>query len=110
MPININKADYDHLNPYIRFLSDLQITEIIRHRILYGDFLSILELQSLPSLDAETIRRISSFITTKDDVSKSFNLPIYGRVDLWIRFPYNPDDRAARRLYPWWSKGIKAKA
>ena len=79
-PININKADYESLKS-LYLLSDLQITEIIRHRILYGDFLSILELQSLPSLDAETIRRISSFITTKDDVSKSFNLPDLGRGD-----------------------------
>ncbi|MCB0600556.1 MAG: helix-hairpin-helix domain-containing protein [Saprospiraceae bacterium] len=79
-PLNINKADYDALKSLF-LLSDLQITEIIKHRILYGDYLSILELQSITALDVETIRRIAPFITIRDEESKSFNLPDLGRGD-----------------------------
>ena len=79
-PLNLNTADYDALKS-LYLLSDLQIAEILRHRVLYGPFLNTMELQSIPSLDISTIRRILPFITLNDSHSQRFSWPDLGRGD-----------------------------
>jgi hypothetical protein len=64
-PLNLNKATSSELRlPGI--LTDQQISELIAHIDKYGPLLSIYELQSLPSLDTETIRRIEPFVDVRD--------------------------------------------
>ena len=64
-PLNINKADYEDLQD-LMLLSDLQIDNILLHRNEFGDFIRIEELQVVPGLDLETIRRIRTFVSVSD--------------------------------------------
>ena len=64
-PLNINKADYEDLQD-LMLLSDLQIDNILLHRNEFGDFIRIEELQVVPGLDLETIRRIRTFVSVND--------------------------------------------
>ena len=61
-PVNINTADEAELKE-LRILSALQIQHIITYRNLFGKFITVYELQAVPSLDLETIQRIRPFIT-----------------------------------------------
>ncbi len=64
-PLNINKATSAELRlPGI--LTDQQIFELGTHINKYGPLLSIYELQSIPSFDLETIRRIQPFVVARD--------------------------------------------
>ncbi len=60
-PINLNKASFEDLKQ-IFFLNDIQIFNLIKHRELYGDYLSLYELQSVDDIDLETIYHILPFI------------------------------------------------
>ncbi len=61
-PININTADEAQLKELI-VLTPLQITNIISYRNLLGNFTSIYELQSVPTMDIETLQKIRLYIT-----------------------------------------------
>jgi hypothetical protein len=65
-PININVADRGTFNE-LQLLTSIQINTIIQHRIKYGNFISIFELQSLPGFDMETIKKILPYITVYDN-------------------------------------------
>ncbi|GIV32960.1 MAG: hypothetical protein KatS3mg031_0495 [Chitinophagales bacterium] len=89
-PIDINTANAEQLQR-IRFLSDLQIQAILRHRERFGKFISIYELQAIPELDLETLRRIQYFVKTTqrlDDyhVNSVKELLTKGNVQLIIRY------------------------
>ncbi len=65
-PININEADRGSLDE-LKLLTPPQITAIILHRLKYGSFLSLLELQSVPGLNLETIKNILPYITVSEN-------------------------------------------
>lgn len=65
-PLNLNKAEASELFE-VPFLSGFQALEIIEHRQAFGDFISIYELQVLPSFDAATISMLRSFITIRSN-------------------------------------------
>lgn len=60
-PLDLNKADATELFG-VPFLSGFQSLEIIEHRKKFGDFISIYELQVLPSFDLATINNLLPFI------------------------------------------------
>ncbi len=64
-PLNINKADYDDLKDLI-LLTDIQIQNILSHRAKYGELIRLEELQVIPGIDLETIKRIRPYISIKD--------------------------------------------
>ena len=64
-PLNINKAEYEDFKE-LQLLNDKQIDDILRHRIIFGNFIAIEELQSIPSLNLSDIRRIRLFIRTNE--------------------------------------------
>jgi Helix-hairpin-helix motif len=64
-PIDLNRADADALRPLF-FLSELQINDIINHKQRFGPFLSVYELQSVPSMRLEDIRNLLPFISIKN--------------------------------------------
>ncbi len=72
-PINLNKADYDDLRD-LMLLNEIQIQDILRHRLKYGDFLRAEELQTIPSMDMESIRRIMPFVGVKDKERFNYSL------------------------------------
>ena len=61
-PINLNKADADELKQ-LRVITDLQISNLISYRNLFGNLMSIYELQAIPSWDIPTIKKIIPFST-----------------------------------------------
>jgi len=65
-PLDLNHADEEDLQS-LRLLTDIQIQNILRHRDLNGDFISIYELQSVNQLDLETIRNILPFVQVRAD-------------------------------------------
>ncbi|MEO6723086.1 MAG: helix-hairpin-helix domain-containing protein [Ferruginibacter sp.] len=61
-PVNLNSADIAALRE-LSVLSPIQMQNIISYRNLFGNFISIYELQSVPGLDLATIERIRPYIT-----------------------------------------------
>lgn len=61
-PLNLNEASVDDLRG-LYLLSDKQIADILTHVREYGNFVSVYELQSIASLDEETIRQMIPFVT-----------------------------------------------
>ena len=66
-PLDLNSANSDELaNLYV--LSNLQIAEIISHRKNNGPFVSVYELQSIESLDLETLELLLHFVKVNSEV------------------------------------------
>lgn len=69
-PVNLNTADESELKE-LRILTDLQIANLISYRKLLGKFVSIYELQSVPTWDIFTIKKLLPFVTISSPVSVS---------------------------------------
>lgn len=61
-PINLNKTTTEELNSLI-FLSPLQISNLFTHLEKNGNLIDVLELQSIPNFDIETVQRLLPFVT-----------------------------------------------
>lgn len=77
-PINLNKASAEDLR-FPGILTEDQINNILEHRTRFGPFISILELQSLPSLDAEQLRKLLPYIRIRDP-STELNQSLLSRI------------------------------
>ncbi len=71
-PLDLNKATDEELANSDLF-NQTQIQAIIRHRVKYGDFISLHELQTIAEFDAGSIRRLIPFVTV-DSKLENFNL------------------------------------
>ncbi len=60
-PIDLNNATKDQLQELI-FLSPIQINQILSHRLENGLFIDVFELQSISSLDIESISLLINFV------------------------------------------------
>jgi hypothetical protein len=92
-PINLNKADIHQLRT-IPYLKDQQVYDILQHREVHGDFLSVYELQSLPSIDSLLIENIKPYILIQDpnnELSKNWikKIPQEGDHFLLLRYQQN---------------------
>lgn len=67
-PVNLNTADANELKE-LRILTDLQLENLLTYRKLFGLFVSVYELQAVPSWDVHTIRKLLPFITILTPVS-----------------------------------------
>lgn len=67
-PLDLNKADRNDLNHLI-FLSPQQIENLLLHREISGNFISVRELQGVSGFDLQTIQRIQPFVTVRDPTS-----------------------------------------
>ena len=75
--ISINHATYDDLSRF-PFLSAAQIFAIINHRKIFGNFLSVYELQVIEELDDETIAKIIPFISiVQSPIERLRNYSLY---------------------------------
>ncbi|MGN6801161.1 MAG: ComEA family DNA-binding protein [Ginsengibacter sp.] len=61
-PINLNYADKGLLEQ-LQILDPIQIEELLKYRKLLGNFVSIYELQAIPSWNPELIKRIRPYVT-----------------------------------------------
>ena len=61
-PVNLNYADAALLNQ-LKLLSPIQIENLISYRKLLGNFLTIYELQAIPTWDLDLINRVRPYVT-----------------------------------------------
>ena len=66
-PLNLNNADENDLRE-LKILSGLQIANFISYRKLVGNFISIYELQAIPSWDTQIIKKLLPFITVAEPI------------------------------------------
>lgn len=60
-PLNLNTATAEEFYP-LRFLTALQIQNLIRYRASFGKLVSVYELQAVPGFDLVTIQRLMPFV------------------------------------------------
>ena len=87
-PLNLNTAEINELRE-LRILTDLQIANFISYRRLFGKFISIYELQAIPTWDVFTLRKLLAFITIASPVSLKDDLAMRfkgGNHSLLFRF------------------------
>jgi Helix-hairpin-helix motif len=66
-PLDINKAtEADFRN--LLLLKDAEISQILKHREQFGDYLSLYELQVISELDQRTISNLLPFLTIKSSI------------------------------------------
>lgn len=65
-PINLNAADRETLDR-LHILTPAQIDHFISYRNVFGNFLSIYELQAIPQWDVMTIRKLLPYVTVSQD-------------------------------------------
>ncbi len=65
-PLNLNKAKRDELVE-LNLLSDIQISNLIKHREKNGNLISIYELQSINGFDLQSIKKILPFVYVSDN-------------------------------------------
>lgn len=72
-PLNLNTAEADDLQD-LKILTDLQIANFLSYRKLLGKLISIYELQSVPTWDITTIKKILPFVivNNNDQLFESF--------------------------------------
>ncbi|MDG1148304.1 MAG: hypothetical protein P8N52_08385 [Crocinitomicaceae bacterium] len=68
-PLNLNLANFEELQETGLF-TDIQISDLLLHRKLFGKFISIYEIQSLPYWDLNTIRLVLPFVRVDDKLDK----------------------------------------
>jgi hypothetical protein len=61
-PVDLNTATAGELQS-IRFLTDLQIHNLLRYRTVLGKFIDIYELQAIPTWDLVTINKLLPYVT-----------------------------------------------
>lgn len=71
-PLNINDANENDLKELF-LLNEIQIADFIKYRSSFGNFLSIFELQAIPSWDLSTIKNVAPFLRCELATS-DFNL------------------------------------
>jgi hypothetical protein len=98
-PVNLNKASAEELRTLL-VLNEQQVADIIQHRERTGNFLSLYELQAIPSLSIHDLRLIIPFIAVNEvQLSKESNdyLLIRYERDLELRKGYKPIPEAPDR-------------
>jgi hypothetical protein len=63
--LNLNKAGIEELRE-LNMVTDLQVENLLKYRRLFGNLLTIYELQAVPGWDLATIRQLLPFITVQD--------------------------------------------
>ena len=71
-PLDLNAATREDF-AQLRMLNSTQIESLIKHRILYGNYIALEELQT--ELDLNTIKKILPFVTVKGDFT-DYQLPM----------------------------------
>lgn len=67
-PLNLNTADETDLRE-LKIISGLQIANFILYRKFIGKFISIYELQAVPSWDIQIIKKLLPFITVQEPIN-----------------------------------------
>lgn len=77
-PMDLNKATKEELQSLF-ILSEIQINDLLDHREKSGQFISLYELQSISSIDLETLEKLIPFVTVGYD-RKTMNQSVWKRM------------------------------
>ncbi|NBX38371.1 MAG: hypothetical protein EBR54_03030 [Flavobacteriia bacterium] len=96
-PINLNDTDGSELED-LGLLTTIQISDLIRHRKLFGKFITLYELQSLTFWDLETIQLVRPFVRV-DDKLDNIHISLkealrQGKFDVFLRFQPTVEKKA----------------
>lgn len=92
--LNINTASYAELAELL-ILTPLEIRAILSHREVLGDFIMLEELQSIPELSTENIKKLILFISVGDVSDFDLNdLLSKGKHQSFIKFRRTIQDKA----------------
>lgn len=72
-PIDLNKADASQLSDLV-FLNAQQIYNILEHRQVSGNYISLLELQAVRGLNAQIIQFLTQFVTVGSGTHNAISL------------------------------------
>ncbi|PAC33153.1 helix-hairpin-helix domain-containing protein [Flectobacillus sp. BAB-3569] len=67
-PIDINRVDYESLSE-LGILSTIQLKAFFDYRKSFGPFVSIYELQSIPELSLEVLKKLAPLITCSQEIN-----------------------------------------
>jgi predicted nucleotidyltransferase len=95
--IDLNKADRFKLQQLF-VLNEMDINAILQHRKVYGDFMSIYELQTIESIDERTLYYLTYFVKVGDDLDQD-HTPVFKRIqkgkhELFVLHENDFQDRA----------------
>ncbi|MDZ4203852.1 MAG: helix-hairpin-helix domain-containing protein [Bacteroidales bacterium] len=95
-PIKINIATFDQMKQLF-FLNDIQITNLLEYRNMYGEILTLYELAYIDGIDRQVISMLEPFITlSKEGIApKSTPMQVlkYGRSQLFLRYQQSLETR-----------------
>jgi hypothetical protein len=90
-PLNLNTVQKEDLTT-LDLLSDIQINDLMEHRIKFGPLLSLFELQTLPTWDTSFIQLILPFVTLNERSDNPpltlFELTHKGKIEAITRFQH----------------------
>lgn len=78
-PLDLNRATREELSA-VYVLSETQLRFFFEYREKNGKLLSLYELQAIPGLDMNTIRRLLPFVTVRDNGLAADNRPLWQRI------------------------------
>lgn len=78
-PINLNQASRQDLQALF-ILDNIQINAFLKYRTQTGKFLSIFELQAIPTFDLRTISAILPFVQLNETSLQADNRPLWKRI------------------------------
>lgn len=87
-PVNLNQTDFNELQD-LNLLTDIQISNLLKHIEQNGKLISLYELQGIPGFDLKTIEMILPYITIGmfDKSNFSFKEMFkYGTNDVMLRY------------------------
>lgn len=87
-PINLNTATENELNDLI-FLTTVEINAILNHRAIYGDFVAVEELQTIPQIPSDKISLVSNFLAVSNSDQSRYNFKDIlnaGRSTLFLKY------------------------
>jgi len=102
-PLNLNNATAEDLEE-LNLLTSIQINDLLLHRKLFGNLISIYELQSLKYWDLSVIQLVLPFISVDDKLD---NLHVtwrealqQGNYELFLRYQRTPEERPGYASVP----------
>lgn len=91
-PLDLNRAGDEELYPLVEtgLMNELQLKEFISYRNLFGPFISIYELQAVPSLQVDDIAKLLPYVRVVNQIG-DYNAPLrrlltQGDASLLVRY------------------------
>ncbi|TAG95371.1 MAG: hypothetical protein EAZ20_00305, partial [Bacteroidetes bacterium] len=78
-PLDLNKAKYEDL-VQLFVLNEAQIQAFLVHRNKFGDFLTIYELQTIPTFSVDVIKKLLPFVVINETSIKKGSQSLWNRI------------------------------